>query len=493
LLVLIIRHLIDSGYVESAEKLKLEVGQNIGKYDVADNIDLVSTVQGFEEYYEIKYGRKVKLVRKMYLDETRVAEARVNSVKRTSTFPDIRNPSPESLDRKVTPTDNEVHNRKSKPGSTQIKKSKSAIKGDGELPQTAALDGLSGIQISSRKGNNTEHAANNRKQTSNTDECDPESEEYFDHRLLRPLPDFANSELRELAVNIARDIIMESPKVRWSDIVGLDQAKRLLKEAVVMPVKFPQLFTGLLQPWKGVLLHGPPGTGKTMLAKAVATECRTTFFNISASTIVSKWRGDSEKLVRVLFELARYHAPSTIFLDEIDSLMSQRGGGDEHEGSRRLKTELLIQMDGLAKTKDLVFVLAASNLPWELDQAMLRRLEKRVLVDLPNKEARLLMLRQCLTPDRADVLNLDLEGLATQTEGYSGADIVLVCKEAAMRPLRRVMQLLESGALDKAAESSLRLDPICQQDLSAALQTTKPAIRMDERKYVQFQDESGSV
>ena len=145
--------------------------------------------------------------------------------------------------------------------------------------------------------------------------------------MVKPPMRFVNSEMQQLAAIIQRDVMVNSPNCRWNDIVELNEAKLLLKEAVVMPIKYPQFFTGLLSPWKGVLLYGPPGTGKTMLAKAVATECKTTFFNISASSLVAKWRGESEKLVRLLFEVARYHAPSTIFLDEIDSIMGSRDNG----------------------------------------------------------------------------------------------------------------------------------------------------------------------
>ncbi|XP_048360275.1 katanin p60 ATPase-containing subunit A-like 2 [Sphaerodactylus townsendi] len=272
-------------------------------------------------------------------------------------------------------------------------------------------------------------------------------------RLLKPLGAFIGmtGEMRELATVVSRDIYLHNPNVKWKDIIGLDVAKQLVKEAVVYPIRYPQLFTGILSPWKGLLLYGPPGTGKTLLAKAVATECNTTFFNISASTIVSKWRGDSEKLVRVLFELARYHAPSTIFLDELESVMSQRGSspGGEHEGSLRMKTELLVQMDGLARSDDLVFVLAASNLPWDLDCAMLRRLEKRILVDLPSKEAREAMVQHWLpaVSNSGGVelrTNLDYASLSQEMEGYSGSDVKLVCKEAAMRPVRKIFSALEN-------------------------------------------------
>ncbi|XP_030832652.1 katanin p60 ATPase-containing subunit A-like 2 isoform X5 [Strongylocentrotus purpuratus] len=338
-------------------------------------------------------------------------------------------------------------------------------------------------------------------------------------RLLKPLGGYAGYSLewRELAQNISKDIYLHNPDVRWDDIIGLDAAKRLVKEAVVYPIKYPQLFTGILSPWKGLLLYGPPGTGKTLLAKAVATECNTTFFNISASSIVSKWRGDSEKLVRVLFELARFHAPSTIFLDELESVMGQRGGGgNEHEGSRRMKTELLVQMDGLAKTDDLVFLLAASNLPWELDHAMLRRLEKRILVDLPVLEARKAMIEyylpSVLNPDCALSINTDIEYdfLAEKTEGYSGSDLRLVCKEAAMRPVRKIFDILESTSekgtnktagrdetpnlvWHKDSMPDLTLDPITTADVEAALAHTKPSAKLLKDKYLKWQKEYESV
>jgi len=338
---------------------------------------------------------------------------------------------------------------------------------------------------------------------------EPQREESVEERLLKPLPSFAHDlELRPLAETITREIFQKNPDVRWDDVIGLLETKRLLKEAVVMPLKYPQLFQGLLSPWTGILLYGPPGNGKTMLAKAVATECRTTFFNISASSIVSKYRGDSEKLIRMLFELARHHAPSTIFLDEIDSIMGQRdsgGGGQEHEASRRMKTELLIQMDGLAKTDDVVFVLAASNLPWDLDAAMLRRLEKRVLVDLPSPEARQALFASLLEP--YSPRSFDFAEAVTLTEGYSGADIKLVAKEACMAPVRRLMARLEAAdnsdeglskgsnqGQDASAEAWREmLGHVQPADLLSALQKTRPSAQQLLRRFQQWQTKFGST
>nr|GMD87926.1 katanin P60 ATPase-containing subunit A-like 2 isoform X2 [Ipomoea batatas] len=299
------------------------------------------------------------------------------------------------------------------------------------------------------------------------------------------LPPFESAEMRALGESLSRD-------VKWESIKDWRMPKRLLKEAVVMPIKYPKYFTGLLSPWKGILLFGPPGTGKTMLAKAVATECNTTFFNISASSVVSKWRGDSEKLIKVLFELARHHAPSTIFLDEIDAIISQRGEArSEHEASRRLKTELLIQMDGLTRSDELVFVLAATNLPWELDAAMLRRLEKRILVPLPEPEARKAMFEELL-PSASDEEHLPYDLLVEKTEGYSGSDIRLLCKEAAMQPLRRLMAFLEEKQEMVPEDELPKVGPITERDIDVALRNTRPSAHLHAHRYDKFNDDYGS-
>ena len=305
-------------------------------------------------------------------------------------------------------------------------------------------------------------------------------------------------DLNDLAEVIRRDIHWGNPNVPWESVAGLDDAKRLLKEAVVMPIRYPELFRGLLAPWRGVLLYGPPGTGKTMLAKAVATECDTTFFNVSSSTVVSKWRGDSEKLVRVLFELAHHHAPSTVFMDEIDALMSARGGpggggGGEHEASRRMKTELLIQMDGLAspaRCSSGVFVLCATNLPWELDLAMLRRLEKRVLVGLPNRDARLAMAKTLLRPHEMDH-GVSLERVADETVGYSGSDVATLCKEMAMRPLRRLMARLEGEGRRAPRAAPVSVGSITEEDARLAMEVTKPSAVLHLSRYEDWCEQFG--
>lgn len=294
---------------------------------------------------------------------------------------------------------------------------------------------------------------------------------------------------------LERDILQKNPNIHWDDIADLAEAKRLLEEAVVLPMWMPDFFKGIRRPWKGVLMVGPPGTGKTMLAKAVATECGTTFFNVSSSTLTSKYRGESEKLVRILFDMARFYAPSTIFVDEIDSLCSRRGSDTEHEASRRVKSELLIQMDGITNSEDpskVVMVLAATNFPWDIDEALRRRLEKRIYIPLPNQEGREALLKINLKEvEKAE--DLDISSIAELLDGYSGADITNVCRDACMMAMRRRIAGLNPEQIRALSKEELEL-PVSPGDFFDAIRKVNKSVSAEDlAKYEKWMQEFGST
>ncbi|XP_034370118.1 spastin isoform X3 [Arvicanthis niloticus] len=256
-------------------------------------------------------------------------------------------------------------------------------------------------------------------------------------RKKKDLKNFRNVD-SNLANLIMNEIVDNGTAVKFDDIAGQELAKQALQEIVILPSLRPELFTGLRAPARGLLLFGPPGNGKTMLAKAVAAESNATFFNISAASLTSKYVGEGEKLVRALFAVARELQPSIIFIDEVDSLLCERREG-EHDASRRLKTEFLIEFDGVQSAgDDRVLVMGATNRPQELDEAVLRRFIKRVYVSLPNEETRLLLLKNLLCKQGSPLTQKELAQLARMTDGYSGSDLTALAKDAALGPIREL-------------------------------------------------------
>ncbi|PAV79699.1 hypothetical protein WR25_19082 [Diploscapter pachys] len=272
---------------------------------------------------------------------------------------------------------------------------------------------------------------------------------------------------------IDSEIMSVTRQTGWSDVAGLEGAKKALREIVVLPFLRPEIFKGIRAPPKGVLLFGPPGTGKTMIGKCVASQCHATFFNISASSLTSKWVGEGEKLVRALFAVARIKLPSVIFIDEIDSLLSSRNES-EHESSRRIKTEFLVQLDGVATNQDeRLLVIGATNRPQELDEAARRRFAKRLYIGLPEYDARENIVKNLLTGMEHELADQDMKKIAELTMGYSGADMRQLCAEAAMGPIRDIDNNAE---LDIETVQADEIRKICLKDFVEGAEVVRPTV-----------------
>ncbi|KAJ0988869.1 hypothetical protein J5N97_007225 [Dioscorea zingiberensis] len=280
-----------------------------------------------------------------------------------------------------------------------------------------------------------------------------------------------------LIEHVSNEIMDKDPNVRWSDIAGLEHAKKCVVEMVIWPLLRPDIFRGCRSPGRGLLLFGPPGTGKTMIGKAIAGEAKATFFYISASSLTSKWIGEGEKLVRALFGVASCRQPAVIFVDEIDSLLSQRKSDGEHESSRRLKTQFLIEMEGFDSGNEQILLIGATNRPQELDEAARRRLTKRLYIPLPSAEARAWIIRNLLEKDGLFKLSEeDIVAICRLTEGYSGSDMKNLVKDASMGPLREALR--QGIEITKLQKEDMR--PVTLQDFENALQEVRPSVSSNE-------------
>lgn len=359
-----------------------------------------------------------------------------------------------------------------------------------------------GAKSSAGKGSSTgrsstSSALTGKKGKSNSSKGDPQGGDAEEGKQMKGQYEGPDA---DLAAMLERDVLETSPGVRWDDVAGLTEAKRLLEEAVVLPLWMPEYFKGIRRPWKGVLMFGPPGTGKTLLAKAVATECGTTFFNVSSATLASKWRGESERMVRCLFDLARAYAPSTIFIDEIDSLCNARGASGEHESSRRVKSELLVQVDGVnnSSTGDdggpkIVMVLAATNFPWDIDEALRRRLEKRIYIPLPSFESRKELIKINLRTVEV-ATDVDIEEVARRTDGYSGDDLTNVCRDASLNGMRRKIAGKSREEIKNMSKDEINNDPVAMCDFEEALGKVQRSVsQADIERHEKWFHEFGSA
>uniref|UniRef100_A0A8D0RX78 Katanin catalytic subunit A1 like 2 n=1 Tax=Sus scrofa TaxID=9823 RepID=A0A8D0RX78_PIG len=475
LLILILHYLTQEGYIDTANALDQETKMGLRRFEVCDNVDLETILMEYESYYFVKFQKYPKIVRKAAdTAENNLPQRSGGKTRRVMSdscqnLPKISQQRPRSKTTVGKPGDakpvHKEHPKQELVNHTHMESADFGLniyginKGNGEdniRPQKSQLVDFRGLLTDALKGATSELGLN-------SFDCNPDPSE----RLLKPLSAFIgmNSEMRELAAVVSRDIYLHNPNIKWNDIIGLDAAKQLVKEAVVTHSCLQEFF--------------PPGK-----------DCCFMDLQVQERLYWPKQWLRNAKQPSLIF----LHLPLSANGEEIQKNLF----GGEHEGSLRMKTELLVQMDGLARSEDLVFVLAASNLPWELDCAMLRRLEKRILVDLPSQEARQAMIHHWLPPvSKGSALELRAEleysVLSRETEGYSGSDIKLVCREAAMRPVRKIFSALENHHSESSNLPGIQLDTVTTADFLDVLAHTKPSAKNLTQRYSAWQSEFESV
>ena len=288
---------------------------------------------------------------------------------------------------------------------------------------------------------------------------------------------------------ITEAIPAEKPNIKWEDIAGLEEVKRNLREAVILPQL--ENLPAFVKPWRGILLYGPPGTGKTLLAKAAASNLGATFYHAKSSLLLSKYFGESTKLVSLLFESARTQPSSLIFLDELDGMAPSRDSGID-QASRRVLTEFLEQMEGVTTSgKGRAVFMSATNKPWDVDDALIQRFEKRIYVHPPDLDARRRIVEINLKGAKVDSEAIDF--VAERTDGYSGRDLAHLVQESAMTMLREENPDLAKLTVDNIGKYELRTRRLARDDFDRALKRSSPTLTevMLER-YREWQDTFGS-
>lgn len=422
ILHLILSYLRENNLQYVAEVLQSEAQIGL-QYQVCENIDLDIVLQEYQSYYYTKFQRQPILLRK--------------------------------VDQMIVPPRKDKKFKEKKEASLSLSKKDTSP----PLPKKDAFE-FEVVNLPVTKDSNFVNV-----------ETKP---------LIRDF-DHYSTEWKELGEQIIKQIVPNNLGISFQDCVGLNSTIETLKEAIMYPTIYPELFEKV-HPWKGILLYGPPGTGKTLLAKALACESSSIFINVTSSTIISKWRGESEKMLKVLFDVAKFYSPSIIFIDEIDALASNNQDSN-HEASRRFKSELLIQIDGIIKTEE-VFVLATTNSPWTMDAALLRRFEKRILVPLPDKNARSNILNYYFKQHNHHFKNEHLDDVINMTENFSGSDLKLLCTEVEMMRIREEIRKIKS---EKTPKRVMGLRKIKIEDLIVSLEKIKPCIRSEDyKKYVEW-------